>query len=195
MDKKILRKSLWLMGFVMAGIGIFTGGTLRAQVLNADCFDGSCGGSSGIPQCPEGFDGVGFVLYANSKANATEDCETVVSCTNLGKKPVKISCRFFHGFFPIRPGGPSDALCSTISSVPLVPGATGECATDATADAKSGGIFLASSADCPTFEGKGLVCAKGGDASRIFCMAHLSCGNGTILENITIVPLWRFPPH
>ena len=55
MDKKILRKSLWLMGFAMAGIGIFDGGTLQAQVVDPGCFSGSCGGSRGIPQCPEGF--------------------------------------------------------------------------------------------------------------------------------------------
>ena len=130
----------------------------------------------------------GFVLYANSKANATQDCETVVSCTNLGKKTVELSCRFFHGFFPIRLGGPGEALCSA-DTPKVAPGDTNECATDTTADPKfqSGGIFLAEDGDCPPFEGKGLVCAKGGDASQVFCMAHLSCGNGTVLERITVI--------
>ncbi len=188
MNKKILTKSLWLMGFMMAGIGIFDGGTLPAQVLDAGCFSGSCGGSKGIPQCPEDFAEVGFVLYANSKANATEDCETVVSCTNLGKKTVEISCRFFHGFFPIRPGGPSDALCSR-NNPDVAPGDTTDCATDATAPPKSqsAGIFRAGDGNCPPFEGKGLVCVKGGDASQVFCHAHLACGNGSVLENITVI--------
>ena len=188
MDKKILKKSLWLMGFVMAGIGIFDGGTLSAQVSDAGCLSGSCGGKKGIPRCPEDFAEVGFVLYANSKANAAKDCETVVSCTNLGEKTVEISCRFFHGFFPIRPGGPSDALCSH-NSPKVAPGDTSECATDATGAPtfQSAGIFLAGDADCPTFEGKGLVCAQGGDAGQVFCQAYLACGNGTVLEGIDII--------
>ena len=182
------RDSFWLVGPLIAGIGIFGGGSAQAQVLDADCFTGSCGGSKGIPQCPEDFAEVGFVLYANSKANATEDCETVVSCTNLGKKTVEISCRFFHGFFPIRPGGPSDALCSR-NNPEVAPGDTSECATDATAPPKSqsAGIFLAGDGNCPPFEGKGLVCVKGGDASQVFCHAHLACGNGSVLENITVI--------
>ena len=187
MDKKILKKSLWLMGLVMAGIGIFDGGTLQAQVIDADCFTGACGGQKGIPQCPDGFDDVGFVLYANSKANAAKDCETVISCANLGDKPVELSCRFYHGFFPIRDGGPTDALCST-SNPSLAPGDTTECATDAMddpeRDVKSAGIFLAGDGNCPTFEGKGLICVKGGN--EVFCHAHLACGNGTVLESISI---------
>ena len=184
MDKKILRKSLWLMCFMIVGVGIFDGGTLWAQVL-PDCFNENCGGSSGIPQCPEDFDEVGFVLYANSKANATGDCETVVSCTNLGKKTVELSCRFYHGFFPIRDNDPSKALCST--DVEVLPGDTNECATAVDEDSLSGGIFISGDADCPAFEGKGLVCAKGGKASRVYCMALLSCGDGTALESIEII--------
>jgi hypothetical protein len=159
-----------------------------AQVLDADCFSGSCGGQKGVPQCPEGFSEVGFVLYANSKANATNDCETVVSCTNLGRRSVDISCRFYHGFNPIRPGGPTDALCSAFTPN-VAPGDTNECATDSTAAPayQAGGIFLAGDGDCPTFEGKGLVCAKGGDPDQVFCEAHLVCGHGTVLENIRIV--------
>ena len=194
MNRKKESKSHWQDILLIAGIGIFaslgifSGGAANAQVPDADCFSGSCGGQKGIPQCPDGFGEVGFVLYANSKANAANDCETVVSCTNLGENTVEIGCRFYHGFFPIQPGGPTDALCSTITPG-VAPGDTTECATDATADPnfQSAGIFLAGDGECPTFEGKGLVCVKGGDANQVFCEAHLACGNGTVLENIDLV--------
>ena len=90
--------------------------------------------------------------------------------------------------------GPTDALCSA-NTPEVAPGDTNECATDATPDPKfqSGGIFLAGDGDCPPFEGKGLVCAKGGDTTQIFCEAHLSCGNGTVLENINVIQ--RKPPE
>ncbi len=78
------RDSFWLLGPLIVGIGILGGAAARAQVPDADCFSGSCGGQKGIPRCPDGFDEVGFVLYANSKANAANDCETVIPCTNLG---------------------------------------------------------------------------------------------------------------
>jgi hypothetical protein len=173
----------------MASIGMIAGGMALAQVPDADCFSGACGGSKGIPECPKGYDEVGFVLYANSKANATEDCETVVSCTNLGRKMVEINCRFYHGFFPIPAGGgPHDALCNAITPN-VAPGDTSECATDATPapDFQAGGIFLAGDGNCPAFEGKGLVCIKGGEPEFVFCEAHLSCGNGTVLENINVI--------
>ncbi len=182
------RNSFWLVVPLIAGMGIFGAGAGQAQVPDADCFSGSCGGQKGIPRCPDGFDEVGFVLYANSKANATNDCETVISCTNLGNKTVEISCRFYHGFFPIRPGGPTEALCSAFTP-DVAPGDTNECATDTTADPdfQAAGIFLAGDGDCPTFEGKGLVCIKGGNPHQIFCQAHLACGNGTVLEDIDII--------
>lgn len=182
------RESFWLAGPLIAGIGILGGGAGQAQVPDADCFSGSCGGQKGIPRCPDGFGEVGFVLYANSKANATNDCETVISCTNLGNKTVVKSCRFYHGFFPIRPGGPTDALCGSFTAA-FAPGDTSECATDATAapDFQAGGIFQAADGECPPFEGKGLVCIKGGNPDQIFCQAHLACGNGTVLEGIDII--------
>jgi len=176
-------------GFLMAVIGMSLGGVAFAQVPDADCFSGACGGSKGIPQCPTGYDEVGWVLYANSKANATEDCETVVSCTNLGRETVELDCRFYHGFYPIPAGGDArDALCHA-TTPNVAPGDTNECATDATAapDYQSGGIFLAGDGNCPAFEGKGLVCAKGGDPKRIFCQAHLSCGDGAVLDGIQVI--------
>jgi hypothetical protein len=176
-----------LVVFMVTGLSVLGGGAVSAQVLDADCFSGACGGTKGIPQCPEGYGEVGFVLYANSKANETSDCETVVSCTNLGKRSVDISCRFFHGFNPIRNGDPANALCSTLTE-DLAPGDTTECATDATAppNYQAAKIFLGADGDCPTFEGKGLICAKGDSADNVFCEAHLACGNGTVLENLTI---------
>jgi hypothetical protein len=181
-------KLLWIACLLIAGVSLFSGVPAQAQVLDADCFSGNCGGQKGIPECPDGFDEVGFVLYANSKANAANDCETVVSCTNLGSKAIDLSCRFYNGFNPIRPGGPKEALCST-STPNMAPGDTSECATDATPDPayQAAGIFLGADGDCPTFEGKGLVCAKGGDTSQVFCEAHLACGNGTVLESIGMV--------
>ena len=169
--------------------------TASAQVLDADCFTGNCGGKKGVPQCPEGYREVGLVLYANSKANDTRDCETVVSCTNLSRSNVNISCRFYHGFNPIRPGGPTDALCSAFTP-DVAPGDTNECATDSTPAPgfQTGGIFLAGDGNCPTFEGKGLVCVKGGDPERVFCQAHLVCGRGTVLEKINVVPRKKIDP-
>lgn len=176
-----------LAALVSAGLSALCGAMASAQVLDADCFSGACGGTKGIPQCPEGYGEVGFVLYANSKANEANDCETVVSCTNLGKRSVDISCRFFHGFYPIRNGDPTDALCSTFTE-DVDPGDTTECATDATAppNFQAAKIFGAADGNCPTFEGKGLVCAKGDSADNVYCEAHLACGNGTVLENLTI---------
>ena len=160
-----------------------------AQVLDADCFSGACGGAKGVPQCPAGYSEVGFVLYANSKANAGQDCETVISCTNLSRTAIDISCRFYHGFNPIRPGGPTDALCSA-NTTDVAPGDTNECATDATAAPayQAGGVFLAADGDCPAFEGKGLICIAGGDVDQVLCEAHLSCSGGATLENLTIAP-------
>ena len=85
----------------------------QAQIVGANCFSGDCGEGKGIPQRLHGFDDGGFVLYANCKANTANDCETVISSTNLGDKTVEIGGCFYHGFFPIRAGGPTDALCST----------------------------------------------------------------------------------
>jgi hypothetical protein len=164
-------------------------GLATAQVPDADCFSGACGGSKGIPVCPTGYDEVGLILYANSKADALGSCETVVSCTNVGRSSVEINCRFHHGFNPVPPGGnPADALCNAVTPV-VAPGDTNECATDATADPlfQSGGIFLAGDGNCPVFEGKGLVCVKGGRAADLLCQAHLVCGNGAALEKVDIV--------
>lgn len=190
MNKKLWKRLVCSSGVLMVVIGMSASGVAFAQVPDADCFSGACGGLKGIPQCPKGYDEVGFVLYANSKANATKDCETVVSCTNLGRQTVELNCRFYYGFYPISSNGDvRDALCFALTP-DVAPGDTNECATDATAapDFQSGGIFLAGDGNCPTFEGKGLVCAKGGDPKRIFCEAHLSCGNGAVLENIKVIP-------
>jgi len=179
----------YFFGSLTAAIGMTLGSVAFAQVPDADCFSGSCGGSKGIPQCPKGYEEVGLVLYANSKANAAEDCETIVSCTNLGRDTVELNCRFYYGFYPIPAGGDAhDALCSAITPN-VAPGDTNECATDSTEapDYQSGGIFLGGDGNCPAFEGKGLVCAKGGDPKRIFCQAHLSCGNGAALEGIQVI--------
>ena len=88
----------------------------------------------------------------------------------------------------IRPGGPTEALCSA-DTPEVAPGDTNECATDSTAapNFQSGGIFLAGDGDCPPFEGKGLVCVKGDKAKDFHCEAHLACGGGTVLESISIV--------
>lgn len=173
--------SLPFLGFI-----VIVATAALAQVPDADCFSGACGGSKGIPECPDGFREVGFITYANSKANAGQDCETVVSCSNFGREAVVIDCRFYHGFFPIPAGGgPQDALCSAVTPV-LAPGDTSECATDAGENFTAGGIFLAEDADCPPFEGKGLVCIKGGNAKKMVCEAHLSCGDGTVLQRINV---------
>ncbi|HSF17520.1 MAG TPA: hypothetical protein VLK65_18395 [Vicinamibacteria bacterium] len=182
------RRSLWLALIYIVVTGAL-GREAAAQVPDADCFSGDCGGHKGIPECPEGYEEVGFVLYANSKADMAQSCETIVSCTNLGRKSVEVNCRFYYGFNPIPAGRDrKDALCHAVTP-DVAPGDTNECATDAT-DAplfQAGGIFLAGDANCPTFEGKGLVCVKGGKASDIFCEAHLACNNGATLENIDVV--------
>jgi len=187
MNPKRKTSLIWLITLFFAAIGMFGQGIAPAQVLDADCFSGACGGQKGIPQCPDNFGEVGMILYANSKANAARDCETVVSCTNLNARSIEISCRFHHGFFPIRPGGPGEALCST-STPDVAPGDTTECATDATQppNFQAAGIFSGADGDCPTFEGKGLVCVKGGNPDRVLCQAHLVCGNGAALERIDI---------
>jgi hypothetical protein len=131
---------------------------------------------------------VGFILYANSKANADRDCETVVSCTNFGKKAARINVRFHTGFFPIPAGsGPEGALCSGLTP-DLEPGDTTELATMADEAFRAAGIFGAADGGCPTFEGKRLVCAQGGNPAKILCEAHLSCGGGSVLEQVLVVP-------
>jgi len=189
MTNEWMRRSLPLLGG-LALVGLLEARPAAAQVVDADCFAGSCGGSKGIPQCPQGYDEVGLVLYANSKADAEGSCETVVSCTNLGRRAVELDCRFFHGFNPIPAGGgPRSALCHAVTLV-VDPGDTTECATDATPPPyfQSGGIFLGADGECPVFEGKGLVCIKGGRARDMLCQAHLVCGGGRSLERIDVVP-------
>jgi len=189
MTRDLKQRSLWLVGLLTIVIGALDGGIAEAQVPDADCFSGNCGGSKGIPECPQGYGEVGLVLYANSKADALGNCETVVSCTNLGKRSIAINCRFYHGFNPVPVGGDRrDALCHSVTP-DVAPGDTTECATDATPEPffQAGGIFQAGDAECPVFEGKGLVCVKGGKARDVFCQAHLVCGNGTVLEKIDVV--------
>jgi hypothetical protein len=183
-------RCFWLVGLVGAVIALSAlGGEAVAQVDDADCFSGACEGKKGIPKCPTGYGEVGLVLYANSKADAGGDCETVVSCTNLGHKSVEMNCRFYYGFYPIPPSGDvRDALCYAVTPN-VAPGDTNECATDATMAPhfQSGGIFLAADGNCPPFEGKGLVCVKGGDADDIVCQAHLICRTLSVLEKIDVV--------
>ncbi|MDA0205007.1 MAG: hypothetical protein O3A53_01735 [Acidobacteria bacterium] len=65
----------WIRAALLASI--FLAGqssSATAQVFDADCFAGTCNGSKGIPECPDGFDEVGFVLYANSRADAGGSC-------------------------------------------------------------------------------------------------------------------------
>jgi hypothetical protein len=171
---------------------VFVSGVTLAQ--DADCFDGSCGGSKGIPQCAEGFNEAFLVTYANNDADVAESCTTVVSCTNLDEREVTVDCRFFHGFNSIPAGGgPQDALCST-GGLTLGPGDTGECATevDDVRDGSelSGGIFTTTggSAGCPPFEGKGLLCTTG-STNKVVCHAHLACRdeNGRVLEKINLI--------
>jgi hypothetical protein len=183
------QRSLWLVGLLSLAMLSFGEGIAAAQAEDADCFSGACGGSKGIPRCPRGYDEVGLVLYANSKADANGDCETVVSCTNLGRKSIEINCRFYTGFYPIVGGDPRNALCNAVTQ-DVAPGDTNECATDATEAPhfQAGGIFLAGDANCPVFEGKGLVCVQGGKADDVVCEAHLVCGNGAVLENIGVAP-------
>ena len=162
--------------------------TAWSQVADADCFSGDCLGQPGIPECPDDFDEVGFVAYANNRANISEDCVTVVSCTNFGRKQTVLDCRFYYGFNSIPPNGdPRGALCHALDTKPLFTGDTSECATEADDQFKAGGMFGAADGNCPAFEGKGLVCAKGGDAERILCHAHLSCGNGKTLEPVPFI--------
>lgn len=173
------------MGIFLTGMTVFVQGTLWAQVVDADCFSGGCGGQPGIPKCPDGYEEVGFVAYANNRANNTSDCVTAVTCTNFSRVPTVLDCRFYYGFNSLPPNGdPQGALCHAVNTKPLFPGDTSECATDADDQFKAGGIFGAADGNCPPFEGKGLVCAKGGDADRILCHAHLTCGNGITLEAI-----------
>jgi len=103
----MIAKTKWLRLIGLLGIllGSLPASPAAAQVEDADCFGGSCGGSKGIPECPRGYDTVGLVLYANSKADAQMSCETVVSCTNLGRRDIEINCRFYHGFNPVPAGG------------------------------------------------------------------------------------------
>ena len=198
MTKDLKQRSLWLVGLLTIVMGALDGRIAEAQVDDADCFLGSCGGSKGIPKCPQGYGEVGLVLYANSKADALENCETVISCTNLGKRTVEVNCRFYHGFNPIVNDDRRDAFCNSGSETPnIAPGDTTECATDVTQVSLSlaGGIFRAGNAECEPFEGKGLICVKGGKARDVFCQAHLVCGDGngtaTVLEKIDVVQRQR----
>jgi hypothetical protein len=198
--RTVMNKLGFFIGSLMTGAFVFSGGTAMADDL--DCFDGSCGGSTGIPECPAGLDEIFWITYANNDANVNEDCTTVVSCTNLNKMTdVAVDCRFFHGFNGILTGGsPQDALCDT-GLLTLGPGDSGQCATkvDDTrqggASELSGEIFTTTggSAECPAFEGKGLLCASGGDNSleKVVCEAYLSCRGGEVLEDINVIPF----PH
>jgi hypothetical protein len=57
----------------------------------------------------------------------------------------------------------------------------------------SGEIFTTTggAAECPAFEGKGLLCASGGDEDlgKVVCEAYLSCRGGEVLEDINVIPL------
>jgi hypothetical protein len=196
--RTVMKNLPFLIGSLMAGAFVFSGGTALADDL--DCFDGSCGGSTGIPECPAGSEEIFWITYANNDANVNEDCTTVVSCTNFNKtKDVAVDCRFFHGFNGIvAGGGPQDALCNT-GFLTLGPGDSGQCATkvDDTrqrgASELSGEIFTTTggSAECPAFEGKGLLCATGDDdhLEKIVCEAYLSCLGGEVLEDINVISL------
>ncbi len=191
-----MKKLLFFIGILTAGVFVFSGGTALAGDL--DCLDGSCRGSKGIPKCPVGSEELFCITYANNDANVNEDCTTVVSCTNFNeRKNVAVNCRFFHGFNGIPAGGgPQDALCDT-GFLTLGPGDSGQCATEidtkrsAGASELSGEIFTTTggSADCPAFEGKGLLCASGdGDRKKIVCEAYLSCRGGAVLVDIDVIP-------
>ena len=182
------KKIFCTMVFLLAVWGFLVLGTTWAQVVDADCFSGDCGGQPGLPECPDDFEEVGFVAYANNRANNAKDCVTVVTCTNFSREPTTLDCRFYYGFNSLPPDGdPQGALCHAVDTKPLFPGDTSECATEANDDFTAGGIFGAADGNCPEFEGKGLVCARGGDTERILCHAHLSCGNGTILEPVPFI--------
>ncbi len=192
-----MKRLLFFVGILMAGVFGFSGGTALADDL--DCFDGSCWGSKGIPKCPDGSRAIYWITYANNDANVNQDCTTVVSCTNFNeRKAVAVDCRFFHGFNGIvAGGGPKDALCDT-GFLTLGPGDSGQCATEFEdtrqegASELSGEIFTTTdgSADCPAFEGKGLLCAGGdGKRNKIVCEAYLSCRGGEVLENINVIRL------
>ena len=180
--------------FFLTGLAFSVPGAMWAQVADADCFSGNCNGTPGIPECPDDFEEVGFITYANNQANEAEDCVTVTSCTNFNSNPIALSCRFYHGFNSIPAGETAEgALCSTLTELVDI-GNTTECATDADEAFRAGTIFGGAGGNCPTFEGKGLVCARSIeegdriDTDRVICHVHLSCGNGTVLENITFVP-------
>jgi len=176
------------IGSLLLAIFVFSfAKTPWAQIADADCFSGNCGGTPGIPSCPDDFEEVGFLTYANHQANESEDCVTVVSCTNLNNRPIALTCRFYHGFNSIPAGDtPEGALCSTLTELVDI-GDTTECATDADDAFRAGTIFSGADGNCPPFEGKGMVCAKGGHTKRILCHAHLVCRQGTTLESITFI--------
>lgn len=186
--------TLFRRGFMMILSVVFFFVTAKgwAQVPDADCFSGACNGTAGIPECPDEFDEVGFVTYANNRADIDGECVTIVSCTNFSEEPTRLDCRFYHGFNSIPEGGdPQDAYCHALGSKKLFLGDTSECATTADSGFRAGGIFGAAQGNCdekPPFEGKGLVCARGGDAEHILCHALLSCGNGKTLESIPFIP-------
>ena len=125
------KKLLFFIGILMAGVLVFSYGAALADDL--DCFDGSCGGSKGLPKCPAGSKEIFWITYANNDANVNEDCTTVVSCTNFNKrKDVAVDCRFFHGFNGILAGGgPQDALCDT-GLLTLGPGEVGSVLPNST---------------------------------------------------------------
>ncbi len=192
----MIKKLLFFMAILTAGVFVFSGGTALADDL--DCFDGSCGGSKELPKCPAGSEELFWITYANSDANVNEDCTTVVSCTNFNeKKDVAVDCRFFHGFNGIPAGGgPRDALCDT-GLLTLGPGDNGQCSTEVDNTRQggeselSGKIFTTTggSAKCPAFEGKGLLCASGdGNLKKIVCEAFLSCRGGAVLVGIDVIP-------
>jgi hypothetical protein len=194
--RTVMKKLPLLIGGLMAGACIFSDGTALADDL--DCFDGSCRGSTGIPMCPTASEEIFWITYANNDANVNQDCTTVVSCTNFNKrKDVAVDCRFFHGFNGIvAGGGPQDALCNT-GFLTLGPGDSGQCATEVDDTRQegeselSGEIFTTTggAAECPPFEGKGLLCATGDNLEKVVCEAYLSCRGGEILEDINIIPL------
>ncbi len=176
-SRTVMKKLLLFIGILTAGVFVFSGGTAL---------------------CPAGSEEIFWITYANNDANVNQDCTTVVSCTNFNeRKNVAVNCRFFHGFNGILAGGgPQDALCDT-GFLTLGPGDSGQCATEIDnkrsggASKLSGKIFTTTggSANCPAFEGKGLLCASGdGDRKKIVCEAYLSCRGGAVLVDIDVIP-------
>ena len=135
----------------MAFAAAVLGSLALASAARAQAPDGATAGArASIPgrdACPAA---AKKELYLVSYAkDSSTPCETVVSCTDVDKKPAEIHCQYFVGFL---------GQAGTDGVLNLMAGQTGECATRFT---DLLGVYgINASAETGAFEGSGRICSS-----------------------------------